>query len=790
MIGESVRRVEDPVLLRGRGAFVDDLSRPGQLHMRVVRAPVAHGRVLGIDVSAALDSPGVVAVWTHTDVESLPPIDFRMSARPELLPYRQRVLAAGTVRYVGEPVAVVFATSPYDAEDGADLVDLQIESLVPIVRLDEEPRPWPVDSGEEGLTSQASVFENGYGDVDAAFAAAHHVVEVDVRIGRHTGVPLECRGLLAHLDEARGVLVLEGAAKVPFWNRDAIARMVGMPPSRVALHEGHVGGGFGVRGELYPEDVLVALGAVRLGRPVKWIEDRQEHLVATNHSRDQRHRLRAAVMDDGMVTALDGEFWLDQGAYQRTHAATVSMLTGAMLPGPYKVPNYRVRARIRMTHKTPAGTYRSPGRYEGTFARERLMDKVALTLGMERLDVRRHNFIPVAQMPWARDLKVLGTELVYDSGDYGLLLDRMSAHWDLPGLAATVARRRAAGEAVGIGYGCFVEKSGLGPYEGTRITVDTDGAVSVFSGASSVGQGIDTVLSQVVGGVLGLGEERIRIVRGETDSFDYGGGAFATRLSVMAGSAALRAGEALREKALRVAAAVFEIDERDLELVDGTVRAIGDPGVALSLAEIAQACDPTNARRLGVEPGLTAAGWFHTEHMTYPYGVHVAVVRIDEGTGQVVPERYLVGYDIGKALNPMLVEGQIAGGAVQGIGGALYECFLYSDEGQPLCTTFMDYLLPTMADVPPIEVLVTEDAPSPLNPLGVKGAGEGGVTAAAAAIASAIDDALQRTACVTAVPVTPNAVRQLLRSEPRTASPTSTRTTPTRRTRARSRSSS
>jgi carbon-monoxide dehydrogenase large subunit len=495
-------------------------------------------------------------------------------------------------------------------------------------------------------------------------------------------------------------------------------------------------------------------------------------------------------MADGLITALDGEFWADQGAYERTHAATVSMLTGAMLPGPYQVPNYRVRARIRMTHKTPAGTYRSPGRYEGTFARERLMDKIALTLGMDRLELRRRNFIPAAQMPWARDLLALGTELVYDSGDYALLLDKMSAHWDLPGIEASVARRRAAGETVGIGYGCFVEKSGLGPYEGMRVTVDTDGAVSVFSGASSVGQGVDTVLSQVVGGVLGVGEDRVRVVRGETDSFDYGRGAFATRLSVMAGSAALRAGEALRAKALRVAADVLEIDEGDLELVDGTVRVVGDPTVGLSLAEIAQACEPTSARRHGVDPGLTADGWFHTEHMTYPYGVHVAVVRIDEGTGQVVLERYLVGYDVGRALNPMLVEGQIAGGAVQGIGGALYECFLYSDEGQPLCTTFMDYLLPTMADVPPIEVLLTEDAPSPQNPLGVKGAGEGGVTAAGATVASAVDDALQRVAAVTAVPVTPDAVRRLLGSAPRTPSPTPARTTPTRRARARSRRSS
>jgi carbon-monoxide dehydrogenase large subunit len=762
VIGQSLRRIEDPVLLRGQGRFAADVDLPGQLHMRVVRAPVAAGRLRGVDVSAALRAPGVTAVWTGTDVAHLPPIDFRLTAQESMRPYRQPVLAQDRVRYVGEPVAVVFAASAYLAEDAADLVEVDVEPTDVVVTVDGDPVAWPTfpgAGGSETTLNESHASEIGYGDVEAAFTAAHRVVEVDVRVGRHTGVPMECRGAVAQVDPATGVLVMDCAAKVPFWNRDAIAAMVGLPPQRVALREGHVGGGFGPRGELYPEDVLVCLAAVRLGVPVKWIEDRQEHLVACNHSRDQRHRLRAAVDSHGLVTALDGEFWLDQGAYVRTHAATVPSLTASMLPGPYRVPAYRMRGHVRMSNKTPSGTYRSPGRYEGTFARERLLDAVAAETGLSRLEVRRRNFIPVAEMPYERPIQAMGTELVYDSGDYALLLERMEQRWDLAGLEASVAQRRAAGELVGLGYGCFVEKSGLGPYEGIRVKVDTAGTVQVVTGASSVGQGVDTVLAQVVGGQLGVPLEDIRVVRGRTEHFDYGRGAFATRLSVMAGSAAVRAGEALRAKALAVAAHVMEADPADLELADGAVRVVGDPASSMSLAAIAAYLEPVGAHALGMEPGLNADGWFHTDHMTYPYGIHVAVVAVDPGTGAPTVERYLVGYDVGKALNPALVEGQIVGGVAQGLGGALLEEFAYTPEGQPQSTSFLDYLMPTSHEMPPVDVLVTEDAPSPLNPLGVKGAGEGGTNAVAAAVASAIDDALGRPGAVTSVPVTPARLR-------------------------------
>ncbi|BBZ01467.1 dehydrogenase [Mycolicibacterium chitae] len=783
MIGARARRLEDPVLLRGAGRFAADTANAGELHMRVVRSPIAHGRLVSVDVSAALLVDGVVAAWTHADIEALPAIGFRLTPRPELLPYRQPVLARRFVRYVGEPVAVVFATSAYVAEDAAELVEMDIESLEarvdadldPVVWVDAEQATWAAGTGEElpEQDSEATSFVEEYGDVDAAFADAddlvaagtHRIFEMDARIGRHTGVPMECRGLVARYDAAEELLVIDGAAKVPFWNRDAVAAMAGLPPHQVVMRETHVGGGFGPRGELYPEDVLVTLAAMRLRRPIKWIEDRQEHLVATNHSRGQHHRLRALVrVADGWIEALDADFILDQGAYVRTHGATVASLTASMLPGPYVIPNFRATAHVRLTHKTPAGTYRSPGRYEGTFARERLVDKIARELHMDPAELRRTNFIPADQMPYERPIKAMGTHLVHDSGDYPLLLDKVSARFDFAAIRAEVERRRAAGELVGFGFGYFVEKSGIGPFEGARVSVDITGKVTITCGASSVGQGVDTVLAQVVADRLQIPHDTIRVVRGRTDQFEFGRGAFATRLAVMAGSAAANATDALADKAIRVAAHHFKVSPAEVEIDNGAVAVIEDPSRTLTLGEIAALLEPVGAGEMKEDPGLSADGWFRSDHMTYPYGLHAAVVAIDRGTGNLAIERFIVGYDVGRSLNPTLVEGQIAGGVAQGIGGAVYEEFLYGEDGTPQCTTFMDYLVPTVLEVPDVETLVTEDAPSPINPLGVKGAGEGGTTAVAAAIASAVDDALRIPDAIVSVPIRPDLLRSLVKS--------------------------
>jgi len=748
-VGRSVPRLEDRPLLLGQGRFAADISFPGQWIMRVVRSAVAHGTLNAIDASAALKLPGVHAVWTHADVAHLPPIPFRLTGLTALEPYRQPVLANKVVRYVGEPVAIVFAADPYVAEDAADLIEIDIEPLDVVMHAADTPGVYA-----QGLSTEPSVIRKGFGDVDAAFRAAHAVVSLDLSIGRHSGVPLETRGAIARYDAARDVLEMHGAAKVPHWNRDTLAKMLGRAADSVQLYEGHVGGGFGIRGELYPEDILVCAAALAFKRPIKWIEDRREHLIAANHSRQQQHRIRAAIDKDGRILAIDDEFFHDNGAYMRTHAATVPDLAAAMLPGPYRVPAYRAGGHIRLTNKTPCGTYRAPGRYESTFVRERLLDAIAAQVGVDKVEIRRRNLIGKSAMPYALGLDTLGTEIVYDSGDYALLLDKAlaAAKWDV--LQDELKKRRAAGELVGAGVAMFVEKSGLGPFDTVRVEVTPDGAIEVITGVASIGQGVETVIAQICADALGVDYASIRVVHGQTDRIARGMGAFASRVTVMCGEATRLAATKLRAEALRCAAQLMQTGAEALDLVDSVVRRLDGAGPSMTLAEVAKA----------VPNGLSAEDTFETTHMVYPYGVHVAAVRVDRDTGGVAVERYVIAYDIGKAVNPKLVEGQIAGGLAQGIGGALLEEFLYDEAGEPLSVTFADYLMPTAREVPAHTILVTEDAPSPLNPLGLKGAGEGGANPVGAVIASAIDDALGVPGAVTQLPGTPQRLKAMLRS--------------------------
>jgi len=775
LVGRSVRRLEDGPLLVGEGRFAADVSFPGQLHMRIVRSPVAHGRLLGIDASEALALPGVAAVWTTADVATIPPIDFRQVRVPGLKPYRQSVLASGKVRYVGDPVAVVFAEDAYVAEDAAGLVFADIDDLPPHLDPTAEPAEY-----DEGLTTEPAVIHKGYGDVDAAFAAAHAVVEATLTIGRHSGSPLETRGVIARLNPDSGILEIHGASKIPHINRKGLAVLLDLPLEKLHLYEGHVGGGFGVRGEIYPEDVLAALGALRLGRPVKWIEDRREHLIAANHSRDQVHRIRAAVDARGFILALDDVFFADQGAYVRTHAATVPDLTAAMLPGPYVIPAYRVAGHIRLTNKTPCGTYRAPGRYEGTFVRERMIDEIARRLALDPVEVRRVNLVPKEAMPFPRDLDALSVPVSLDSGDYAGLLDKTLRFVRYDELRADIARRRATGELVGFGLAYFVEKSGLGPFDGVRVTVEADGRIEVVTGAASIGQGIETVIAQVCGDALGVPLDTIRVVHGQTDRIRDGMGAFASRATVMTGSATHLAATELRAKLLEAAGLLLQMPAANLDVVDGVIAAKESPaGPSLTLAELAAGLplplweravslgEPeASAAKRGEGGPLSVETWFDVSHMAYPYGIHAALVRVDRETGNVVVERLFIAYDIGRSVNPMLVEGQLVGGAAQGIGGALLEAFVYDETGQPLAASFADYLMPTAMEMPPVEILVTEDAPSPLNPLGVKGAGEGGITAVGAAIAGAVDDALDRPGAgvIDRLPLTPPRVLAAIRA--------------------------
>ncbi|MCY3924834.1 MAG: xanthine dehydrogenase family protein molybdopterin-binding subunit [bacterium] len=701
LIGESVLRLEDRPLLVGEGRFLADVSFPDELHLRVVRSDTAHGLLRGVDLGEVREAEGVVAAWSAEEVAHLGAIEFRMTGFDELRPHCQRVLAAERVRYVGDPVAVVIAEDAYLAEDAAELAFVDVEPLEPVLEA------WSPEA------IAPLTLEHEHGDVEAAFAGAHRVVELEAAVGRHSGIPLETRGLLARPVDGDGQqgnrVELYGIAKVPHYNCATIAAMLDLAPGQVVGREGHVGGGFGIRGELYPEDLLVTYAALKLGRPVKWVEDRREHLLAANHSRDQSYRVRAAVDGAGVVQALAAEFFCDQGGYVRPHGATVPNLSVALLPGPYLVPAYRVRGHIRLTNKTPAGTYRAPGRFESTFVRERLMDAVATACGLDPAEVRRRNLIPPEAMPFDRGVSTLSTPVVYDSGDYARLLERLLDHIGHGSLRESLAERRAAGEMVGLGIGMFVEKSGLGPFDDVRVRRTEGGGVEVVTGAASVGQGMETVIAQICAEVLGVDYGDVTVRHGQTDMIGRGMGAFASRVTVMTGVA-----------------------------------------VYLAATELAATGRPADAT-------------FNADHMTYPYGAHAAVVSVDADTGGVTVERYVVAYDVGRAVNPMLCEGQIIGGVAQGVGGALLELFSYDADGQPLATSFMDYLMPTAAEQPQVEVLLSEDAPSPLNPLGLKGAGEGGTNACGAAIAAAIDDAIGRPGAVTTLPATPESVRSLIR---------------------------
>lgn len=758
-IGQSVTRLEDKPLVTGRGRFAADINFPHQLHMVVVRSTHAHGKLCNVNVRTAGASPGVVAIWQAHDVADIPPIDFREGRIEQFEPYRQPILATNYVRYVGEPIAVIFASSIQAGEDAAELVTAAIDDLPVILAPDDPPATFA-----PGVLTEPTVIHKEYGDVAGGFQSAHATIDLELRIGRHSGVPLETRGALARLDTARDVLEMYGAAKVPHRTRDLLAQTLGRSPSSVHLIEGHTGGGFGIRGELYPEDVLVCLAALRLGRPIKWIEDRREHLMAANQSREQVHRVRVATDAQGCILALEDEYFHAQGAYIRTHGSRVADMTGGMLPGPYRVPAYRATGRFRLTNKTPAATYRAPGRFESTFVRERTLDAIAHRLQLDPIAVRRINLISKQEMPFTRPTETLGEETIYDSGDYEGLLDKTLAALNWDQLQSQLASRRAAGEAVGAGLAMFVEKSGLGPADGVRVSVDTSGAVELLTGGASLGQGFETVMAQICADALGVDYRRIRVVHGRTDLIAHGIGAHSSRASVMTGSATHVAATNLRAKALAVAAERMQLPIPSLDIVDGVVvRKGGGAGSAsMSLADIARTIAPTSRSRGDHEPGLSAEGWFFTDHMVFPYGIHAAVVRVDLDTGGIAIERYFVAYDVGRALNPMLIEGQIAGGVAQGIGGALYEEFVYDQRGEPLAVNFADYLMVTTKEMPPVETLLTEDAPSPRNPLGIKGAGEAGTNAAGAVIAAAIDAAIGLPGAVTTLPVTPQRMKAII----------------------------
>ena len=758
-IGSSVKRREDVPLLRGVGKYVGDIRRPGMVHAAILRSTRAHARLVAIDATAALALPGVVGVLTAADMPGLKTIPMRTGIMEGLKRSQQTPIATDRVRYVGDPVAVVVAQDRYVAEDALELVEVVYEDLPAVTdaraamaadapRLhDEVPGNVPAD------------FEVDVGDVKRAFAECDLIVEETFETQRHAAVPLETRGLVAEYDEVRDVLTMWGPTKMTHTNWRILSELSGLPQSAIHFIEPAVGGGFGARGEFYPEDFLVPFAAMHFRRPVCWIEDRSENLKAMNQSREQSYRVRLGLRKDGAILAMDAEILFNMGGYTRTHGGLPVMASSAMLRGPLRIKNYHCHAYCVLTNKTPVGTYRSPGRYEANFVRERLLDMAARRLGLDPAELRRRNLIRPEEMPYDHGEHPFHY-MVYDSGDLPGQLEAALGHMGYEDLRQRCAAAKVEGRAMGVGIGCFVETSGIGPWEYARVEVGNNGGVVLYSGVNSVGQGIATALSQIVADEMCVSIDDVRVVHGDTAKVPFGNGSNASRCTVMGGSAAVGACRKVKDKLLKLAAAELEIDAGDLVLADGRISVKGAPERSLDFAALARLALPGPALAQGFTPGISEEDFFATDKRPFPYGVHMVAVEVDRETGMIEILDYLVMEDIGRKVNPMIVEGQMAGGLAQGIGGALLEEFVYDEDGQPQATSFMDYLMPTAMDVPPGRFISTEDFPSPNNPLGVKGAGEGGITAAGAALANAVSDALGVE--VTRLPLKPGYLLELM----------------------------
>jgi carbon-monoxide dehydrogenase large subunit len=743
-VGRPLPRVEDRRLLTGAGTYADDFNRDRQLHASIVRSYAAHGRIRSIDTSAATARDGVVAVFIG---EQLPDVRIPVRLFPTENAERtlQPPLARGGVRYVGDPVAVVVAEDPYLAEDAAADVIVDIDPLEPLL----DPLAAFAGEGEplhEGLSSNLIDTRSAKQgrSVDAAFKRAAVVVSERFHVHRHGAVPLEPRGLLAEFEPDVPRLTTWGAAKVKHFNRRILARLLDLPEESVRYVEGDVGGGFGARGEFYPEDFLIPWLAIQLGRPVKWVEDRRENLIALNQSREQDWEIEMAADGDGKLLGFRARGVFNQGAYARTHGSVLfPMLMINHLPGPYRWDVYDIEAATVLTNKTPAGTYRGPGQYEPNFIRERMIDLVARRLELDPVEIRRRNLVTKADMPYKTGVKDLDTQrpVAYTEGDFEETFERLLVHVDYDSLRADVDRRQEEGETVGLGVATFIEMGNPGIFEQSRAVAEEDGSFTVHVGIASVGQGVETVLSQVAADQLGVRIERITVSYQDTDLVPEGQGAFSSRATVWGGHAIAGAIQDMISRAREAAAERLGVPADELRYEAGAL--LHDGGAGATLAEL-------GARgEYRYEPG-------EASHILM--GANAAVVAVDAESGEVEILRYAISYEVGKAINPLTLEGQVRGAAAQGIGGTLLEEFAYDSGGQPLSTSFMDYAMPTASEIPDVEVIIVElgetSRGSPLA--GAKGGGEGGIIATGATLTNAIADALGPEAgSLTTLPLTP-----------------------------------
>jgi carbon-monoxide dehydrogenase large subunit len=760
-VGARVTRREDPHILMGKARYVDDVILPGMLHAAILRSMHAHARIRHIETAAARALPDVIAVITSADLGPNIPAIPVLLGHPDLKPAPQHPLATDVVRYVGDPIAVVVATTRQAAEAALDAIRVEYEPLPALV----DPER-ALQAGqrlhEHVPNNTVCQYHMQTGDPDEAFRWADLIVRERLRVQRHTGVPLETRGIVADYDERSGILTAWMSTQWPHTERTLLTMLLHLPEHQIRVIAPDVGGGFGPKAEFYPEDFLIPFLAYRLRRPIKWIEDRWEHFQGLAHSRDQIHEVEIAVKQDGTILGLKDRLIADMGAYVRTLGIVCPSLTAATLPGPYRIRNYATDVFCVLTNKVPVGAYRGAGQPEATFVRERIVDIVARRLGLDPAAVRLKNFIRTEEMPYAVGTECVEGPIVYDSGDYTTALQRALQLADYEGLRRQQAALRQQGRFFGLGIACYAQISGLGPYESASIRIDATGKILVITGASPHGQGTATTLAQICADELGVDLDDITVLHGDTGLIPYGVGTYASRNAVVGGNAVSGAAHKVREKILQLASHLLEANVDDLEIERGNVFVRGSPHKAISFAALAAAAAPGQPLPEGMTPGLEATHYFEVHQSTFSYAAHIAFVEVDPALGTVQPLKYFVVNDAGRLINPQIVEGQIIGGIAQGIGAALLEDLIYDEQGQLLTTTFMDYLLPQMTEMPEVQIEHME-TPSPLNPLGIKGLGEGGAIAAHAAIANAVEDALAPFGVtVTETPLSPDRVTSLV----------------------------
>jgi carbon-monoxide dehydrogenase large subunit len=786
--GARIERNIDPKLLRGEGAFVDDIPLTGVLHSAFLRSPHARARIKRIDAAAARRHPGVVAVYTCDDIGALD------MAMPLLIPHpcmtdpqTQRPLARGDVHYVGQTIAMVVAVDRYTAEDAASLIEVDYEPLPVEMDLEKALQTGAPPVHPKVPNNLAAHFVQTCGTPDEAFARAEHITKIKVQVDRSTAAPMECRSIAANWDAVSGELTVWDGTQAPISVRGGLASVFQLDEDKVRVIAPDVGGGFGQKVLFfYPDELLVPMAAMQLGRPVKYIEDRRENFIGSSQERTQIHVIELAALKTGEVIGLRDIFLHDTGAFI-PYGIAVAQVASTSIAGPYRIPNIFVEFKAVYTPTVQVTPYRGCGRPQACFAIERAMDQLASELGLDRFEVRRRNFVTEKEFPYPREglLFADGLKVTLDSGQYAKALGMAAAELGASDFPAEQAKALAEGRYLGLGLACYVEGTGLGPYEGGHVKIHPiTGKVYVNTGLTSQGQGHDTVFAQIVADQLGVRPEDVIVVEGDTKAFDWGVATFASRAAVVSGNAIHKAAMVVRQKTLLAAANMLEVNIDDVELRDSaawlkgsnrfvplaTVATASNP-LRYAFNEAAQAATqfapaskhdgPPLAE--GEAPGLEATEYFSPSQSTWAYGVHGAIVEVDPGLCTVKIRKYVCIHDCGNMINPTIVEGQVLGGIAQGIGGALYERLDYQPDGNLANASLMDFLMPYATEIPNISVLHLE-TPSPLNPLGVKGVGEAGCIAVGAVIASGVEDALRALGPITFrhVPLTPSMISDAL----------------------------